>query len=62
MKSLSRAQLFATPWTVAYYAPPSMKTTLNWKADINVVKSIPEKKNKKKQKENKMYSCLPKYT
>ena len=25
MKSLSRVQLFATPWTVAYQAPPSMK-------------------------------------
>ena len=24
MKSLSCVQLFATPWTVAYYAPPSM--------------------------------------
>ena len=24
MKSLSRVQLFATPWTVAYQAPPSM--------------------------------------
>ena len=24
VKSLSRAQLFATPWTVAYQAPPSM--------------------------------------
>ena len=24
MKSLSRVRLFATPWTVAYYAPPSM--------------------------------------
>ena len=24
VKSLSRDQLFATPWTVAYYAPPSM--------------------------------------
>ena len=24
VKSLSRVQLFATPWTVAYYAPPSM--------------------------------------
>ena len=23
-KSLSRVQLFATPWTVAYEAPPSM--------------------------------------
>ena len=23
-KSLSRVQLFATPWTVAYQAPPSM--------------------------------------
>ena len=22
--SLSHVQLFATPWTVAYYAPPSM--------------------------------------
>ena len=24
MKSLSRAQLLATPWTAAYQAPPSM--------------------------------------
>ena len=24
MKSLSRARLFATPWTVAYQAPPPM--------------------------------------
>ena len=24
MKLLSRVQLFATPWTVAYQAPPSM--------------------------------------
>ena len=24
MKSLSRVLLFATPWTVAYHAPPSM--------------------------------------
>ena len=24
VKSLSRVQLFATPWTVAYYAPLSM--------------------------------------
>ena len=24
VKSLSRVQLFVTPWTVAYYAPPSM--------------------------------------
>ena len=24
VKSLSRVQLFATPWTVAYKAPPSM--------------------------------------
>ena len=24
MKSLSRFRLFATPWTVAYQAPPSM--------------------------------------
>ena len=24
MKSLSRVQLFATPWTVAYQVPPSM--------------------------------------
>ena len=24
VKSLSRVQLFATPWTVAYHAPPSM--------------------------------------
>ena len=24
MKSLSRVQLFAAPWTVAYQAPPSM--------------------------------------
>ena len=24
MKSLSRVQLFVTPWTVAYQAPPSM--------------------------------------
>ena len=23
-KSLSRIQLFVTPWTVAYHAPPSM--------------------------------------
>ena len=25
MKSLSRVQLFATPWTVAYQAPPSVR-------------------------------------
>ena len=25
VKSLSHVQLFATPWTVAYYAPPSMR-------------------------------------
>ena len=25
VKSLSRVQLFATPWTVAYQAPPSME-------------------------------------
>ena len=25
MKSLSRVRLFATPWTVAYEAPPSME-------------------------------------
>ena len=25
MKSLSRVQLFATPWTVAYQVPPSME-------------------------------------
>ena len=25
VKSLSRVRLFATPWTVAYQAPPSMK-------------------------------------
>ena len=24
VKSLSRVRLFATPWTVAYHAPPSM--------------------------------------
>ena len=24
MKSLNRIQLFVTPWTVAYQAPPSM--------------------------------------
>ena len=24
VKSLSRVRLFATPWTVAYQAPPSM--------------------------------------
>ena len=24
MKSLSRTRLFANPWTVAYWAPPSM--------------------------------------
>ena len=24
MKSLSRVQLFVTPWTIAYQAPPSM--------------------------------------
>ena len=24
VKSFSRVQLFATPWTVAYHAPPSM--------------------------------------
>ena len=24
MKLLSRVQLFATPWTVAYHVPPSM--------------------------------------
>ena len=24
VKSLSHVQLFATPWTVAYHAPPSM--------------------------------------
>ena len=27
MKSLSRARLFVTPWTVAYQAPPSMEFT-----------------------------------
>ena len=45
MKSLSRAQLLATPWTAAYQAPPSMgfprqvheqkwaqAVTLSWKA------------------------------
>ena len=25
MKSFSRVQLFATPWTVAYHAPPAME-------------------------------------
>ena len=25
VKSLSRVQVFATPWTVAHHAPPSMK-------------------------------------
>ena len=25
VRSLSRVQLFATPWTVAYQAPPSME-------------------------------------
>ena len=25
VKSLSRVRLFATPWTVAYQAPPSME-------------------------------------
>ena len=25
VKSLSRVQLFATPWTIAHQAPPSMK-------------------------------------
>ena len=32
MKSLSRVQLFATPWTVAYQAPPSMEFSRqeNW--------------------------------
>ena len=25
LKSLSRVRLFATPWTVAYQAPPSME-------------------------------------
>ena len=25
VKSLSRVRLFATPWTVAYHAPPSME-------------------------------------
>ena len=25
MKSLSRVQLFETPWTIAYQAPPSME-------------------------------------
>ena len=25
MKSLSRVRLFATPWTAAYQAPPSMR-------------------------------------
>ena len=25
MKSLSRVRLFATPWSVAYKAPPSMR-------------------------------------
>ena len=28
MKSLSRVQLFATPWTVAYEAPPSMEFSM----------------------------------
>ena len=27
VKSLSRVRLFATPWTVAYQAPPSMEFT-----------------------------------
>ena len=32
MKSLSRVQLFATPWTVAYQAPASMGFSMqeNW--------------------------------
>ena len=32
MKSLSRVQLFATPWTLAYQAPPSMEFSKqeNW--------------------------------
>ena len=36
VKSLSRVRLFATPWTVAYQAPPSMRilqaTILEWVA------------------------------
>ena len=30
VKSLSRVWLFATPWTVAYQAPPSMGGVLEW--------------------------------
>ena len=29
VKSLSRVRLFATPWTVAYQAPPSMGFSLH---------------------------------
>ena len=32
VKSLSRVPLFATPWTVAYQAPPSMARVLQWGA------------------------------
>ena len=43
MKSLSRVQLFATPWTVAYQAPPSMGFSRQeywsgeWSEDVSVV-------------------------
>ena len=30
VKSLSRVRLFATPWTVAYYAPLSMGFSRQW--------------------------------
>ena len=32
VKSLSRFQLFVTPWTVAYQAPPPMARVLEWGA------------------------------
>ena len=31
VKLLSRVQLFVTPWTVAYQAPPSMEFSNPWK-------------------------------
>ena len=43
VKSLSRVQLFATPWTVAYQAPPSMGFSRQeywsgeWSEDVSVV-------------------------
>ena len=37
VKSLSRVQLFATPWTAAHQAPPSMKV----KSESEVAQSCP---------------------